>query len=495
MSEEREYRNIFKTTFLFGFVQVFNILLKVGLNKSVAILLGANGMGVIGLFNSSISFLQTGAGLGISQSAVRDISEAYASHDIDRFSYIIAVTKRVVLFTSLFGGIITIVLSPFLSSWIFGNQAYTISFVFISIVVTLNILSDGWLAVLKGMRQLRALAKASMIGSAVGLFSAVPCYYLWGESGIVPSLIVASLSALYFSHFFVKRMRYKNISLSFRNAIIGSFPMVKMGGALMLVSFAIILFNLIIATFIRANGSLSDVGYYNAGSTIVTSYFGIVITAMSTDYYPRISAVYKDNKKLSEEVNKQSEVGLVLIFPLVILFVFLAPIFISILYSSDFAAAVNYTDYAMLGTILIICSHFLGMILLVKQQSRVFLLSMFGQRIFLIFVYMFGYKYGSLTGLGVAYVITGLSDIILMSCVMRKMYNIKLSKRVYCIMSLILFTTILSIVLRVIDDLLLRYSLGMIPFCYSLFFSYTFMKRKMNVDFFSFVCKVLRRKK
>ena len=289
-------------------------------------------------------------------------------------------------------------------------------------------------------------------------------------------------------------MRYKNIFLSFRDAIICSFPMVKMGGALMLVSFAIILFNLIIATFIRANGSLSDVGYYNAGSTIVTSYFGIVITAMSTDYYPRISAVYKDNKKLSEEVNKQSEVGLVLIFPLVILFVFLAPIFISILYSSDFAAAVNYTDYAMLGTILIICSHFLGMILLVKQQSRVFLLSMFGQRIFLIFVYMFGYKYGSLTGLGIAYVITGLSDIILMSYVMRRMYNIKLSKRVYCIMSLILFTTILSIVLRVIDDLLLRYSLGMVPFCYSLFFSYTFMKKKMNVSFSSFIYKVLRRK-
>ena len=39
--KEESYKNIFKTTFLFGFVQVFNILIKVITNKIVAVLLGA----------------------------------------------------------------------------------------------------------------------------------------------------------------------------------------------------------------------------------------------------------------------------------------------------------------------------------------------------------------------------------------------------------------------------------------------------------------------
>ena len=45
MSDLSGYKNIFKTTFLFGFVQVFNIFVKVGINKVVAILLGTAGMG------------------------------------------------------------------------------------------------------------------------------------------------------------------------------------------------------------------------------------------------------------------------------------------------------------------------------------------------------------------------------------------------------------------------------------------------------------------
>jgi hypothetical protein len=35
-----EYKNIFKSTFFFGFVQVFNILIKIVLNKVAAIYFG-----------------------------------------------------------------------------------------------------------------------------------------------------------------------------------------------------------------------------------------------------------------------------------------------------------------------------------------------------------------------------------------------------------------------------------------------------------------------
>lgn len=162
MSEEKQaYTGIFKSTFLFGFVQVFNILVKMIANKAVALLLGANGMGIVGLFNSSIGMIQIGAGLGLSQSAVRDISEANASEDTNRFSRIISLTNRVLLFTAFLGVIVTISLSPWLSEWSFGNKNYTFAYIWLSIVVGLNILTEGQLAILKGMRRLRALAKAS----------------------------------------------------------------------------------------------------------------------------------------------------------------------------------------------------------------------------------------------------------------------------------------------------------------------------------------------
>ena len=73
-------------------------------------------------------------------------------------------------------------------------------------------------------------------------------------------------------------------------------------------------------------------GYFQAGATIITSYFGIVLTAMTTDYYPRICGVNKDDVALNAELNKQVAAGIILIFPLAVCFVYLAPIFISFLY-------------------------------------------------------------------------------------------------------------------------------------------------------------------
>ena len=68
------YEAIVKSSFLMGFVQVCNILVKVGLNKIVAVFLGTAGVGVMALYQSAVNILKTGCDLGLSQSAVRDIA-------------------------------------------------------------------------------------------------------------------------------------------------------------------------------------------------------------------------------------------------------------------------------------------------------------------------------------------------------------------------------------------------------------------------------------
>ena len=73
---KKNYSIIFKSTFLFGFVQAFNILAKVILNKVAAFTLGSQGIGLIGLYNSAIGMLKTGTSLGIPTTAIRDVSES-----------------------------------------------------------------------------------------------------------------------------------------------------------------------------------------------------------------------------------------------------------------------------------------------------------------------------------------------------------------------------------------------------------------------------------
>lgn len=493
MADQQGYKTIFKSTFLLGFVQVFNIIVKVILNKIAAVLLGPSGMGIIGLFNNSTTMLKTGCGIGIPQSAVRDISEANAAKEDERFTLTISVTNKIVLFTAFFGVTVTALLSPFLSKWTFDSDNYTLSYLLLSLSVGFSIMTDGKLAILTGMRRLRDLAKASMYGSVFGLLMAVPFYYFMGADGIAPSLVTLALGTYIVAEIYVRKVRYDNIRTNFKKFCHLVKDMVKMGCSLMFVSFISLFFDLAVASYISYAGGLADVGFYQAGVTIISSYFGIIITAMTTDYYPRISAVSMDNAKLQTEMNRQSEVGLIMVFPLVIIFIFLSSFFIQLLYDSSFEQSNNYTNYALLGTIMIIVSNSMGMILLAKRASKIFLWSVIIQRIVLIVVYISLYRLWGLMGLGIAYIFTGLLHLSMMSVILKKFYNISLDIRILLLLSLILSVALVMIFVRTIDSSIIKYLLGGIGMIFSIAYSLRYMRVKLDINLTTIIRRKLKK--
>lgn len=156
--KNRGYSNIFKSTFLFGFVQVFNILIKIVLNKVAAIYLGAGGIGMIGLFQSAIAIIKTFSGMGIHQSAVKTVSEAKGVDVEANAVRAITIVRKIVFWTALIGGVVAFILAPVLSQLAFESGDYTTPFMWLSLVVVFNVLTDGYLSILKGLRRLNDLA-------------------------------------------------------------------------------------------------------------------------------------------------------------------------------------------------------------------------------------------------------------------------------------------------------------------------------------------------
>lgn len=469
--KEESYKNIFKTTFLFGFVQVFNILVKVITNKVVAVLLGAEGMGILSIYNNTIEFIKSGAGLGISQSAVRDISEANAKDDDKRFSTTISVTNRIIIITGLLGGVTTLLLSPWLSEWMLGSRDYTFAFMFLSTVVVARILTDGQLAVLKGMRQLWSLAKASMLGAIAGLVVGVPMYYLYGLQGIVPSLMVCALVALFFSNFYVKKIHYGHIILSIKEVIESASSMVKMGIALVFASFLSNIVALVISAYMRAHGGLQDVGFYNAGLMILNGYFGIIITALTTDYYPRIAAIHNDNVLLQKELNKQAAVSLVLCSPLIVFFLFLLPFFIQILYSKEFLPTIEFIRVAIWGTLITICSNQVDMILVAKFRMKLFTIIAILYRLLQLGISLAFYQYYGLLGMGISMTVLGIIHMLIMTIVVYQLYKIHFDKLFVNIVVVVLGLAISATVVCMLDNFILKYSIGSLLVIFSCVFS------------------------
>ena len=484
---DNSYKGIFKSTFLFSIVQVFYILTRVAVNKVVAILLGAEGLGMISLYNTTINMLKSGCGLGIRQSAVRDVAEANEEGCTEKIATIISVTNKVVVFTALFGLIVTIAGSPLLSKYSFGSKEFIIPFIILSLAVALNIYAEGQMAILTGMRRLRDMAKTNIIGSLIGTLTTIPFYYVWGKDGIVPSFAVAALCSFVVTKFYVHKIKIAKVRLSLKEVFKISKPMVQMGSVLMIAGFAGLASDLLVSSFIRYEGGFETVGYFQAGSTIITGYFGIVLTAMTTDYYPRICGVNKDNEALMLELNKQVAAGIILIYPLAVCFVYLAPFFISFLYSDDFKVSTQYTDYAVIGTIIIVATNCMGMIFMAKMASKLYLtlvlIILFG----LLFFYVPSYHYWGLKGLGVSYIMNGLTSLILYGLVLYKKYDIVLSKNILVLMVIVISTIILTLIARNVETKWISALLGILLFSGSSVYAYSYLKTEMGIDVIKFI--------
>ena len=94
------------------------------------------------------------------------------------------------------------------------------------------------------------------------------------------------------------------------------------------------------------------------------TYLGFVLTAMATDYFPRLSAVIKDPVAATRLVNEQTDVALLLCGPILLGGIGFAPWIIQLLYSSDFGQSVDVLRWQLLGDILKVMSWPLGFVLL-----------------------------------------------------------------------------------------------------------------------------------
>lgn len=486
-NKSTSYGNIFKTTFLFGFVQVFRAVISIFKNKAAAILIGPEGVGVLGIFNTTLQMIQTGAGLGVNQSAVRDISEANGSGDYSRFSRIISVTNKVILYTGLLGCIVTLGLSYYLSEWTFGDNAHIVAYCILAFAVALNIVNESKQAILKGMRQLRSLANASMIGSVAGLVVALPLYYFFGKDGIVPELLVAAIVAVLVSSHYVNKIKYDKISLSFSEVAHESKPMVQMGIALMAVTFLQTIVSFVINAYIRSEGGLTDVGYYSAANTITTGYFGVIVSALMTDYYPRIAAVNKDNKALQEELNKQSIVSLLLCCPMFVLFMTLLPFFIKVLYTADFAPATDVIKWSIYWTLITVCSNQVDMILVAKFQTKVFMAICIFFRITQLILCIGLYSLIGLEGLGISYFILGVLHMTIMCLTVNHLYKIRFNAMFIKIALVVALFAVSAMAIQNLGKGIYYYLLSGTLLLVSLMFTYIVATKYMHLNIVGFI--------
>jgi O-antigen/teichoic acid export membrane protein len=478
---QTSYRQIIQATSLFGGVQIFNIVITIVRSKFIAVLLGPIGMGISGLLTTTTGLITSLTNFGLGTSAVKDISAANSAGDLKRISTVVTSFRRLVWITGSLGTLLTMVLSRWLSKLTFGNENYTLAFIWISITLLLNQLSSGQIVLLQGMRKLKYLAKANMIGSFLGLIMVLPLYYFYNIDGIVPGIIVISLISVSISWIFSRKIKIESVNVSYRQTFIQGKGMLSLGFIISITGMIDLLISYLTRIYISKNGGVDQVGLYSAGFAIINSYVGLIFTAMSTDYYPRLCSLSENNELCKEAINQQAEVAILILAPIIIIFLVFINWVTIILYSTKFVAINEMIHWAILGIFFKAAGWAIGFIFLAKGAAKIYFCTYIIATITILATNILGYKYWALEGLGIAFLISYIIILFPGYFFAKIKFNFSFDSAFLYIFLFQFFLAVSSFVVIKFVSKPYSYFIGIILILLSFYYSYRELDKRINM--------------
>ena len=403
-------------------------------------------MGLNGLFMSGLNLIKTFSSLGISESAVRDISKAHATGDSAHIGQTFTVFKRWIWITAVLGIVLTVIFSPLLSQFSFNSDKYTTSYIWLAITFIFGALSGGIYTLLRGTRQIKYLAQANIFGGLVGLLVALPIFYFYGIKGVVPAIIITAFANYLVSIYFKNRIQFTAIKVSWKETLHIGKPMVQLGLSLTVINLLAAGIAFVLNAFISKTGTLSDVGLYNAGNAIVDGYVGMIFTAMATDYFPRLSGVIGEELKWKQLVNEQSELVLIILSIVLVLLISTTPILIRILLSKEFLGSQEFIFWAVLAIPLKGLVWVTGYVILAKGDNKLFLSIEIIANLILLMFNLFFYKTYGLSGIGISMIASYIIFIGIMITVLKSKYGFTFSKEVIGLSLQVIFSLSLCLI-------------------------------------------------
>jgi antigen flippase len=374
-SDTPTYGQILKSSALVGGSSVVNIAIGIVRTKVMAVLLGPAGMGLFALYGSIADLAQSITGMGVNSSGVRQMAEAAGSNDTWRIARTALVLKRVSLLLGLIGAGLLALFSKQVSILTFGSARNGDTVALLSLAVFFRVVSQGQEALIQGMRRIADLAKMGMLGALLGTLVGVPMVFVFGQRGVVPSLVVVAGMTLVVSWWYSRKVVVQKVSLTLVQIGKESAALLKLGFAFMMSGVLMMGSAYAVRMAVLRLAGFEATGIYQSAWTLAGLYVRIILQAMGADFYPRLTAKADHNPTCNRLVNEQARVALLLASPGVIATLTFAPIVISTFYSGRFDAAVGVLRWLCLGVTLQVISWPMGFIILAKGRQDLFLIS------------------------------------------------------------------------------------------------------------------------
>lgn len=351
MSNDSSLLKIARASLITGSATMIASVLSLAKSKSIALLQGTDGIGLVAQFASFQGLFAGIAALGLSLGVMKYVSQYLRAGEyaqVRRFwSSAVALTiiasTAVMVATLIFAGPLSIVLV--------GNDSATLYVRIVGLSVPLSALVGLYSGLITGARAIKPLAAISVSSAFGSLVIAVPTIYYLEKNGLIIQLALSALVALAIN-FVVARSIFSRWGVSAKivdsgrheTGMLLKYGLFSLTTALLLPAVMLITQTLVIRT-----EGLSANGLFQAAWALFWLYVGFATVSVSTYVFPTMSAT-ESTEALSEQVNNSLRFLVTATTPISCVIILFPSQILGLLYSSEFSDAATLLQVLAIAT-------------------------------------------------------------------------------------------------------------------------------------------------
>ena len=364
------YRRILSSTSILGGAAAVNILIGMVRSKFVAVYLGTEGMGTMGMYMSLSTLIISVAAFGLNVSGVRELSVARGVGDVRGFRDVRLVFRRLSWGLGLLGTLGMALAAAPLSRLTFQSSDQTGGVMWLSLTVLLALMGNYFTGLVQVAGRLTKLGLIQVVGAIAGAVVSILCFVVLREDGIVPALVLGALVQLLASAFWSRGLGLPETGVNTRWSRNVARSLLTLGGVSVLVGLQASLVGLLMRRIILSARDLEAVGLFQAAQALSGLYATYILGAMASDFLPRLTAAMSDRAAGTRLLNEQTTVALLLGLPGVLVTIVFAPLLVPFFYSQEFGDAVPVLQVMSVAVFGRLLAWPLGMALIAVNARR-----------------------------------------------------------------------------------------------------------------------------
>ena len=175
---------VFSLTALSTLVKMLTSFVSI---KIVAIIVGPEGVALMGQLSNFATIMMAIAVVGINNGITKYIAEY--NHNLDKVKKLISTALKITLWGSVTSGLFMIFGSKWLSRLILLSEEWSYIFLVFGFTILFYALNQLFLSIINGQKKFKKFVKISIANSILGLCFTLILVYCWKLSGALISLV------------------------------------------------------------------------------------------------------------------------------------------------------------------------------------------------------------------------------------------------------------------------------------------------------------------